>query len=168
MWMILETGKHILAGTHHPNEVKRHETTTDAQQHTSRNALYRPLAVKVEGEERGIAAEDISKTSGRHTRHENRQQRRHRHVDHQHLKRKHQTRYRRLEDTCDSTCGTTAHKCHQHLTIQMEQLSQVRPDGRASEHDRRLGSHRTTKANRDGRGHDRRPAVVRLQARLIR
>ena len=51
MWMILETGKHILAGTHHPDKVKRHKTTTDAQQHTSRNALYRPLAVKVEGEE---------------------------------------------------------------------------------------------------------------------
>ena len=165
--MVLVAGKHTLAGTHHPDEIEGDETTGDAQQQTGRDALYRPLAVEMEGEESRIAAEDIGEAGGCDTRHKDGQHRRHRHVDQQHLDRKHQTCYRRLEDTGDGSCRTTAHQRHQHLTIHVEGLPQIRTDGRARQHDRRFSTHRATETDGDGRGNHRRPTVVRLQSRLV-
>ena len=160
--MILELRKHILATAHHPDEIEGDESAGDAQEHTSRYTLHGPLTVEMEREKCCVATEDIGETSGRHTRDENRQQCRHRHVDHQHLKRKYQSGYRSLEDTRNGTSRTTAHKCHQHLTVHAEHLAEVRANGGARQNDRSLGSHRTTEADGDGRGDNRRPAVMRF------
>ena len=77
----------------------------------------------MKGEQGGIATKDIGKASGSHTRDEYRKECRHRHVDHQHLQRKHQSCDRGLEDTGNGTSGTTADQRHQHLAVQMEQLT---------------------------------------------
>ena len=148
--MILELGKHAFAGTHHPDEIERYQTTADAQEDTGWDALHRPTAVKMEGKKGCITTEDIGEDCGCHTRDENRQKGRHRHIDHQHLKREHQSGYRGLKDTCNSTGCTTAHEGHKHLTVEMEQLSEVRADGRACEHDRSLSTHRSTETDGNG------------------
>ena len=122
----------------------------------------------MERKQRGITTEDIGETRGCHTRYKDRQQCRHRHIDHQHLQRKHQSGYRSLKDAGDSTCRTTAYKRHQHFPVHMEQLSEVRTNSRTRQHNRSLSSHRTTEADGDGRGDDRRPAVMRLQPRPVR
>ena len=118
--------------------------------------------------EQGIAAqEQIGKHRGCHTRYQDGQQRCHRQVDHQHLEGEHQTGNRGLEDTGDGSGGTTAHQQHQLFTVEVELLSDVRADGRASQHDGRLGTHRTTEADGDGRRDDRRPAVMTFQPRPL-
>ena len=114
----------------------------------------------MEGKERGITPEYIGETSSCHARHENRQQGRHRHINHQHLQREHQSGNRRLKDTCDSSCRTTAYQRHQHFPVEMEDLSEVGTNGRTRQHNRRLSTHRTTKADSDGRSNDRRPTVM--------
>ena len=103
--------------------------------------MHRPLAVEMEGEQGGVATEDIGEDGGRDTRHQDRQQRRHGHIDHQHLKGEHQSCYRRLEDAGNGTGSTTADQRHEHLTVEVEYLTEVRTDGRAGEYNRRLGSH---------------------------
>ena len=108
----------------------------------------------MEGKERGITTENIGETSSCHTRDKDWQQGRHRHINHQHLQRKHQSGYRCLEDTCDSTSCATAHQRHQHLPVEVEDLSEVGADGRTSQHNRCLGSHRTTETDGDGRGNN--------------
>ena len=165
--MVLIAGKHTLAGTHHPDEVERNQSTGNTQNDAGRDALYRPLAVEMEGEEGRIATEDISKARRCDTRDENRQHGRHRHVYQQHLDGKDQSCYRGFEDTGDGACSTAAHQRHQHLAVHVEGLSQVGANGRARQHNRSLGTHRTAKTDGDGRSNHRRPTVVRLEPRLI-
>ena len=165
--MVLVTGEDPLAETHHPDEIERDESTGDAQEHTGGDALNRPLTVEMEGEQRRITTEDIGETRRRDTRHQYGQKRRHGHVDHQHLKGEHQACYRGLEDTGNGSGRTTTDKGHQRLTVEMEDLTEVRTNGGAGQHNRRLGSHRATKADGYGRGNDRRPGVMRTDARLV-
>ena len=75
MRMFLVFGKDTLTETHHPDEIQGDESTGDAQQHTGREALDRPLTVEMEREQRCVATEDISETRGCHTRHEDGQKR---------------------------------------------------------------------------------------------
>ena len=44
-------GEDALAETHHTDEVKRHQTTGNTQQHTGWSTLHRPLAVEMEREQ---------------------------------------------------------------------------------------------------------------------
>ena len=166
--LVLEAGKHILADIHRTDEIQRHQSTGDAQQHTGRHTLYRPVRVEMEGEHDRIAREDIREAGGCHARYEDRQQRGHRQVDHQHLERKHQSCDRRLKDACYRPSCTTAYERHQRLIVQSEQLAEVGANGRTSEYDWRLSSHTAAKADGDGRSDYARPCVMCLQTRAVR
>ena len=165
--LVLETGEDALAEAHRPDEIEADEAAEDAQQHTGGDALHGPRVVEVEGEEGRIAAEDVGETGGGDTAHQDGHQRGHRQVDHQHLEREHQSGDGGLENARDGTSGTAAHQEHQRATVLAEQLAQVRADGRAGEHDGRLGTHRAAKADGDGRCHHARPRVVGLQTRAV-
>ena len=77
-----------------------------------------------------------------------------------------QSRDGRLEDAGHGTRRATPHEEHQRAVVQLEDATQVGPDSRARQHDRRLGSHRTTETDGDGTGQDGRPRVVTLDAPL--
>ena len=141
MGMILEAGKHILADTHHADKIEGYQSTGHTQQHAGWDTLHGPLTVEMEREQRRTTAEDIGEASGCDTGYEDRQQGRHRHIDHQHLEGEHQSGDGCLEDASNGTCRTAAYERHQHLTVEVEDLPQVGAYGRAREHDRCLGSH---------------------------
>ena len=118
--MVFISCEDALAKTHHPDEIQGDKATGDAQEDTGRKALDRPFTIKMERKQGRIATNDIRKTSSRDTRYQDRQKRRHGHINHKHLKGKDQSGYRSLEDARDGTSRTTANKCHQSLSVEME------------------------------------------------
>ena len=110
---------------------------------------------------------DIGNRSGGDTGDEQGHEGRHRKVDKQHLDGEHQAGNGGLEDTRDGTCRTTSYEEHHRACIDTEQASQIGTDGRTREHDRCLGTHRTTEADGDGAGNNRRIHIVRTYAGLL-
>ena len=88
-------------------------------------------------------------------------------ADHQHFDSEDQSGDGCLEDTGYGRRSSTAHEHHECLPIQSESLSQVAANGRASEHDGRLGSHTSTESDGECRRDDRAPAVMPLQLALL-
>ena len=77
----------------------------------------------MEGEEGRVAAEDIGEARGGDTADEDRHQRRHRQVNHQHFQRKHESGDGCLEDAGNGTSRSTSHQEHQRATVQAEHFS---------------------------------------------
>ena len=166
--MLLQLAEHALAYRHRTYEVETHKSACDAENDARRHTLHAPHAVEVEAEQRRAAHEDIREARSRDRCREDRQQRRHAQVDHQHFEREHQSGYGRLEDAGDGGGSTAANKQNQLLLVHAEQSSEVGTDSRTREHDRRLGTYRSAEADGDSRRHNRCPAVVPFQSRLLR
>ena len=79
-----------LAYRHRTYEVETHKSAGDAEDNARRHTLHAPHAVEVEAEQRRAAHEDIREARSRDRCREDRQQRRHAQVDHQHFECEHQ------------------------------------------------------------------------------
>ena len=156
-----------LAPGHAAHEVEAHEASEHAEHHGGGYALHAPRRVEREGEHRLVAHEQVARYVGGDGCYEDGHDRRHRHVDHEHLEREHHAGDGRLVDACHGGGRSASHEQHELSLVELEDLSEVAAYGRSREHDGCLGSHRSAEADGDGRRHDRRPAVVAPQSRAV-
>ena len=155
------------APRHATHEIQADETAENAKEDSARHTLHAPYVVELEREHGGVAGEYVAHHVGCDGGDEYRHYRRHVHVYHQHLKGEHQSRYWRLVDGGDSGGGATAHEHHQLPVAHVEKPTKVGAYGGAREHDRSLGTNRSAETDGQRRCHERRPAVVGLQLRLL-
>ena len=158
----------VLTPRHRAHKVDGDEATAHTQEDGGWQTVELEDVVGMEIEHRGLAREEVGEAGGRDRGDEDGQERGHGQIDHQDLDREDQSRYRGLENACHGCRGATAHEEHQPLALQMEELAEVGANGRSRQDDRGLGSHGSTKADSDGRSHDRRPGVVGLEVALLR
>ena len=156
----------VLEPVHGTGEVQGNKSAKDTEQHHRRNTLHEERLVHIELEHGFGTRQNIRYGSRRYTRHQQREQRTHGKVDHQHFKHEHQAGNRSLENARNGTRGTTSHKEHQCAVFQAENAPQVRADGRTGQHNRCFRPYRSTETDGDGTGYQRRPGVVTLDTAL--
>ena len=127
--ILLQLGEESLAGRHGSHEVETHETAEYAQQDARRHTVELPWVGKREIEERFLTHQDITETGGRNTGDEDRQQRGHREIYHQHLEREDETCDWGFEDTSNGGTRTASYEQYHRFLVHAEYLSQITSDG---------------------------------------
>ena len=88
-------------------------------------------------------------------------------VEHQDFQHEDDARYRGLEDGRDGRSGAAAEQQGGVFVVEAEQLAHVRADGGPRQHDGGLGAYRAAEADGRGAAHQRGPAVVAGDARIL-
>ena len=145
------------------DEIERHKTAKDTQQHDKRDAGGVERLALREKELDIIAREHIGHRSAGHRGGNQRNSGTGGEVEHEYLDGEQHARNRGLEDARDTCSGAASHKHGQRLWPQPEGLSQIAADGGTGEHDRTLGTDRTTKTDGQRRRNERRVHVVDFQ-----
>ena len=163
---VLEFSEYPFNGVHRPCEVERNQSAEDSQQDHVRDTFQFESLVEVELEHSLRSGCDIGNSCRSHGGNQQRKQRRHRKVDHQHFQRKYQPGNRGLKDSRNRPCRATADEQHQRAVFHLENTSQIGADGRTRQHNRCLRSNRSTEADRDGTGNCRRPDIMSFDTSL--
>ena len=131
----------VLHRVHRTGEVERHQPAGNAQQDGVRDAFHHERIVEVETEHGFHARSNIGEGGCRHAGDEQREERCHRQVNHQHFEREDQSGNGCLEDACHGSGSTAADQQHECLVLHPEHASQVGAYRRTGQHNRRLGTH---------------------------
>ena len=150
----MQTAEDAFEEVHGASEIERHQSADDTESEIGRNAVDGEGILQVELEDR-VGAGDSEGESGRcHARHEQRQKAGHGQVYHQDFEHKDETGNRSLEDASHSTGSSAAHEQHHVLARKPAHLSETAAYGTARQHDRRLRTDTTAKADGNGGGYD--------------
>ena len=164
---VSETLETCLNPVDEADEVERDKAAEDAQQNHKRDARCIERLTLREKELDIVSGENIGHRSTGHRRRNQRDCRSCCQVEHQHLDSEQHACYRGLEDTGNTRSSATGHQHSEFLGGQAEGLTQVAADGGTREHDRTLGTDRSTKADGERRGDERRVHVMNLEAALF-
>ena len=132
-------------------EVERRKATEHTKQKDIRDSFDCEVHRLGEIEQSLATLDSISHACCCDSTDEERHDRRCRKVEHQHLDREQESSDRSLEDAGNTSSGATTQKYHHGVLVETEGASEVAANGRACEHDRSLGTDRTTKADGDAR-----------------
>ena len=111
--------------------------------------------------------EQIRNRGCRHTGNQQGKQRSHGQINHQYLQRKNHTGNRCLKDTRNRSGSSTSYQQHQRLVVHTENTAQIRTNGRTGQHNRSLGTDRSTTTDGNGRSKYRRPDIMSLNTTLL-
>ena len=148
------------------HEIQGAEAADHAQDDVERDISHRERGQGA-GEDRGLSSENVGDHRGGDRSGQQRQERRHRHVEEQNLQGEQDPGQGGLEDARHGAGGAAAQQQGDVAIRQARGPAQVRTDGGTGIDNRRLGTHRAAEADGDARGQDRRPGVVRLDLGVI-